>query len=166
MSATGRGTIRNERDFYPTPETAFLPFLRLMKQGTIFHNLAFWEPAMGDGRLVTMMRNNGMSCYGDDIANGRDFLTDFTPRHAIITNPPYSLAMEFVRHSIRVSAHVFLLLRINFLGSQKRKEWWQLNEPSALVVLSTRPSFTGKGTDATEYAWFCWSNLIRGIWHV
>jgi hypothetical protein len=26
-------------------------------------------------------------------------------------------------------------------------------------VLPNRPSFTGKGTDATAYAWFCWNNF-------
>jgi len=37
-----------------------------------------------------------------------------------------------------------------------------------LHVISKRPSFTGGGTDATEYAWFIWDNtdrIERGIFH-
>ncbi len=34
-----------------------------------------------------------------------------------------------------------LLLRLNWLASQKRREWFKTHEPSALFVLSERPSF-------------------------
>ena len=40
------------------------------------------------------------------------------------------------------------------------------NTPTALHVLSKRPSFTGKGTDATDYAWYVWDKterLSRGV---
>jgi len=30
-----------------------------------------------------------------------------------------------------------------------------------MFVLSKRPSFTGKGTDATDYAWFVWDKTDR-----
>ena len=48
------------------------------------------------------------------------------------------------------------LLRTAFLESKKRYEFWQENPLSDLLVLSKRPSFTGKGTDATSYSWFVW----------
>jgi hypothetical protein len=62
-----------------------------------------------------------------------------------------------------------MLLRINYLGSISRHEWWKENSPTALHVLSKRPSFTGKGTDATDYAWFVWdksNRLEKGIFFV
>ena len=51
-----------------------------------------------------------------------------------------------------------MLLRTAFLESKKRYDFWQRHPVSKLYVLSQRPSFTGKGTDATSYSWFIWDN--------
>jgi len=50
-----------------------------------------------------------------------------------------------------------MLLRLAFLESKKRKPFWDKHPVTQLYVLSERPSFTNKGTDATAYAWFIWS---------
>jgi len=162
MSATNRGAIRNERDFYPTPITAFTPlFPYIPKYRTI------WEPAKGDGRLVFELRRNGFFAYGNDLNAGYDFLKDDSIREVIITNPPFSLGLEFAQNAVRLSSTVFMLLPLNFLGSLKRREWFVKNEPSALFVLSKRPSFLPNGkTDASEYAWFYWGGDHKGIYHL
>ena len=64
------------------------------------------------------------------------------------------MALREFRDSLEHAQCVVMLLRINFLGSKKRYGFWKKNPPQAMYVLSKRPSFTGKGTDATEYAWF------------
>jgi len=51
-----------------------------------------------------------------------------------------------------------MLLRTAFLESKKRYSFWQKHTLSGLYVLSQRPSFTGKGTDATSYAFFIFNN--------
>lgn len=160
MSATNRGAIRSDQDFYPTPESAFKPLLPYIP------NLDIWEPACGDRRLVRWMCEYGLPADGSDLTQGRDFLREFSPHSVIVTNPPYSLAMEFAIQSLAVAEHIFLLLRLNFLASRKRREWFKVNEPSALFVLSERPSFTGRGTDATDYAWYYWGDMHRGIYHL
>lgn len=161
MSATNRGfTIRNASDFYPTPESAFLPLIPYIPFTPV------WEPACGDRRLIQWMVTNSIPANGDDLNNGYDFLQDNEPKACIVTNPPFSLALEFVQHALKLSPHVFMLLRLNFLASRSRQSFWQANEPSALFVLSKRPSFTGKGTDATDYAWFYWGNRHSGIFHL
>ena len=53
---------------------------------------------------------------------------------------------------------IIMLLRTAFLESKKRYDFWQKHPVSKLYVLSQRPSFTGKGTDATSYSWFVWDN--------
>lgn len=168
-SATGRGAVRNERDFYATPEAAFKPLLPYLPGGW-----TYWEPACGDGRLIRWMREAGLNADGADLEPQGDypkvdFLSDCTPRDCTITNPPFGLAQEFCDHAIKHSNHVFMLLRLNFLASAKRRDWFQDYEPTALFVLSKRPSFTGNGkTDATDYAWFMWSqeSKLRGIYHL
>ena len=74
-------------------------------------------------------------------------------------NPPYSSAKEFVEKSLKLlnkDGVLIFLLRTAFLESKSRYEFWQQNPISGLYVLSKRPSFTGKGTDATSYSWFIW----------
>lgn len=162
MSATNRGSIREPYDFYATPHESYKclePFIP--RDGAI------WEPACGDRRIIDWLRHLlGVESDGGDIQQGYDFLKDLDIHNCILTNPPYSLAFEFCQHAVKHSRQVFLLLRLNFLASKKRREWFKAHEPSALIVLSERPSFTGSGTDATDYAWFYWGNRHRGIFHV
>lgn len=159
MSATNRGAVRNASDFYATPKGAFDPILPFIAQ--VSANV--WEPACGDGRLIKWMNESGkILADGSDInakISPTNFLTDSQYRECIVTNPPFSLAFNFCQHGVHFSEHLFLLLRLNFLASGKRKVWFIENEPDALFVLSSRPSFTPDGkTDATDYAWYYWGD--------
>lgn len=83
--------------------------------------------------------------------------------------PPYSIALEFIEAALSMRKSqgvVAFLLRINFLGSQERADWHRAH-PCKLYVLPRRPSFTGGGTDATEYAWFVWGEGHEaGTWEI
>lgn len=142
MSATNRGAERHEADFYATPAAAFLPLLEHLPT-----NVSYWEPSCGDGRLIKWLRESGRAAGGADLypqsplwAQG-DFLLDYIERDFIITNPPFIIAQEFAAHGLEVASEMMLLLRLNFLASAKRRAWWKAHEPSALFVLSERPSF-------------------------
>ena len=161
MSATNRGSERIAQDNYPTPLTAFEPLIPFLPaDGPV------WEPACGDGRLISAMRQYGIDADGNDIVNGYDFLKDGTRRFSIVTNPPFSLAFEFAQWAVGHAVHVFLLLRLNFLASGKRREWFSTHEPNALFVLCKRPSFVNGGTDCTDYAWYYWGPSVGGIHHI
>lgn len=173
MSSTNRGTVRNEADFYATPRRAFEPLIPYLDRGS-----THWEPACGDRRLITWMLAAGIDAAGADMSDGSDFLTEggCTPMLewaeaqnrplTIITNPPFSLAQEFCDRTFEFADEIFMLLRVNFLGAQKRHAWWKDHEPDALFVLSERPDFTGGGGDSTEYAWFYWGVRHKGIIHL
>jgi hypothetical protein len=137
MSATGRGSEREARDFYPTPESAFAPLLPHLPRF-----VKIWEPACGDGRLIKMMMSaRDVIAMGNDLAHGYDFLRDETARECIVTNPPFSCAFDFCRRAVELSPRVFMLLPLPFLASATRRPWFRANEPAALYVLSERPSF-------------------------
>jgi len=145
MSATGQRNDRPVSDFYPTPFSAFEPLLARLPKFSI---LPFYDPCAGDGRIVRWIRESGRTCAGAELFPqpdtdfaAQDFLTDFTRRDFIVTNPPFSLAFEFCEHAVRHSTETLFLLRLGFLGSQQREEWFKANEPSALFPLSTRPAF-------------------------
>lgn len=80
----------------------------------------------------------------------------------ILGNPPYSCAIEHVRLALQHGHYTAFLLRMSFLASQDRVAnfWDQLQEQNVglrwLIPLAQRPSFTGKGTDNSEYAVYVW----------
>ncbi len=161
MSATNRGAKRHAADFYATPEAAFKPLLPFIEEV----DAPIFEPACGDERLLVWLDEVDVCAEGNDLTRGYDFLNDVTYYECIVTNPPFSLALEFCDHAIKHALHVFMLLRLNFLASRKRRDWWNTHKPDALFILSERPSFTGNGkTDATDYAWFYWGGVHRGIY--
>lgn len=87
----------------------------------------------------------------------------------IVTNPPFAYFHDFVQHALtgmKESAWLALLMRLNMLvGSKGAQDRWIVPMENGLTPIrqlcSTfpihpRPSFTGIGTDSTEYALGLW----------
>lgn len=185
MSATNRGSHRVDSDFYPTPIKAVDLILEELHQDS---DISFLEPCRGNRVIYDRVP------YADkqwaELSDGVDYLKNAFSADLIVSNPPFSLAQEFIEKSLKEASTVVYLLRLNFLGSQSRYDFWQKNPPTHIFVLSERPAFVsvckgytidgkkhkgcgktfplgmkgvcdcggkvGPGTDATEYAWFCW----------
>ena len=146
--------MRKPYDYYPTPEWCYenLPIDWSQFKTAL-------EPCKGDGRVVSFLESKEMKVDWCEIQEGKDFFEHEGEYDLIFTNPPFSIAQEFIEHALSMSTTVIMLLRINFLSSQKRYNFWQQFPPDGLFVLSRRPSFTGTGTDSQEYAWFVWSDI-------
>ncbi len=73
----------------------------------------------------------------------------------IITNPPFNQAkgiIEKALNDVRDGGYVVMLLRLNYLGSNERFEFWQKQLPTWIYVHHRRMSFTDDGkTDSIEY---------------
>ncbi|HHX69430.1 MAG TPA: hypothetical protein GX708_15470 [Gallicola sp.] len=175
ISATNRGSTRAVADFYATPEKVIHTFLNNynLKDGNIL------EPTAGNGNIIKVIREreskphyitsieirkeeyNNLSKYSNEV-----IITDFlnwqptNTYKTIISNPPYSIAQEIIEKCFKIAnedTEIIMLLRTAFLESKKRYSFWQKYPLNGLYVLSQRPSFTGKGTDATSYSWFIWN---------
>jgi hypothetical protein len=137
------------------------------------------EPHAGGGAFVRAMNAAGALVSASDMnpdarglsqARGRtqvgDFLdTSWDPDPLwVVGNPPYRGAGRQVLHALRTSSrHVAMLLRLGFLaGKTRRASIWDRHPPRCVWVLSQRPSFTGGGTDASEYGWFWWDKAYQG----
>ena len=156
LGSLERILLRSKFDYYPTPEWCYEKLPIDWKQFKTAH-----EPCKGDGRIVSFLENQGIETSWTEIQEGKDYFEWSGEVDLILTNPPFSLAQEFIEHSMACSTTVIMLLRINFLGSQARYDFWSQFPPDGLVILSKRPSFTGKGTDSIDYAWFIWSDIKK-----
>ena len=160
-------------DAYYTPRelAAFLVDLLPIRDGDLI-----LEPSAGGGAFVSALVEKTSEVVAIDLnpdAPGLkmvrsavcDFL-DILPPTApfwIIGNPPYFNAIEHVKHAIDCTErHVCFLLRLSFLESKRRAEFWGKNPCRKVFVLSERPSFTGGKTDSSAYAFFWWDTLHRG----
>lgn len=164
MSRTTSHKRLGEADFYPTPAWC----VHRLLEAVDLPDGAWLEPAVGDGAIVRAARTlrSDLDWSGMDIREGAvrglpstDFLTQKPPRYpwydVVITNPPYNQALEFVKQSMLFGTTVVMLLRLNWIASKKRHAFVREHPPD-IYVLPNRPSFTGKGTDSIEYAWFVW----------
>ena len=173
---------RSPYDFYPTPESAFEALYNADRLNWCFMHKIL-EPCAGDGNLVRFIKAREPQKYvwaneldkehqpqletsGANHYSYNDFLTmPASPEYynMIITNPPFSLAQPILEKVLDewCPERAVMLLRLNFLASQRRKEFWQKHLPSCIYVLSKRPSFTGSGTDSQDYAWFVWDKTKK-----
>lgn len=93
----------------------------------------------------------------DFLNNDTGYFRDFG---AVITNPPFSLAMEFLQRGLQCVNHggyVALLLRLAFLESEDRSEFLRSHKPEFIYIHPKRMSFTPDGkTDSCAYAHIVW----------
>lgn len=189
MSAKGRGTESVEYDYYPTPPWCVDRLLD--REPSLIHGMcSALEPSVGDGAIVRAveawcsracvsgLRWTGVELRGGALRHdtplavhvgGQDFRT-WEPNHSnrfdiAIGNPPFSIAEGIVRRCLGMADVTAMLLRVGFLGSSERLDFWHgIAACPALRVLPNRPSFDGKGTDSSTYAWFVWGHPgITGV---
>lgn len=155
MSATNRGSKRLKDSAYVTPTYTTKVLLKQLKN---MKRYTFFEPCIGTGAISNLIK--AKSKQWAEITSGRDYFKRPYRADVIITNPPFSLAAEFLEKSLAEAKFVAYLLRVNFFGAQKRYPFWKrIGEPTHLFPLSVRPSFIKGRTDATEYAWFVWDDI-------
>ena len=155
----------NRGDSYYTPDWTY----KILPIDWSNYQTAF-EPAMGDGRLFTWLEDQGITVDGRDLEwagetnEDEDFLHWEGEVDLIMTNPPFSKALEFMSHALPRCRTMLLLLPLNFLASLKRYPFLSENRPDALFVLSKRPSFSANGkTDSKDYAWYLWQRETKHI---
>lgn len=164
--ANRSSTNRSKSDFYPTPPEctqALVDFLGLLREYVI------WEPACGEGHISEVLKFNGYKVistdlydrgYGDGI---EDFLTSAGKEcDMIITNPPFSLAEDFIRKCLSLGKPFALLLKSQYWHSAKRRDLFFEHKPAWVLPLTWRPDFEfGKrgGSPTMEAMWVVWDSM-------
>lgn len=170
MSSTKRGNKRIINDFFETP--LWVTEI-LLNNYTVMNTSTVLEPAVGKGKIANVLKEHGLNPVGIDINPEfkPDIVADFLNWEPdkkywnIITNPPFMYAAEYINKCLSLTADggtFALLLRLNYLESQKRYNLWKHSPPTRIIVLSERPAFTSNGTDSCAYAWFIWTKGSTG----
>jgi hypothetical protein len=172
---------RVEHDYYATNPVA-LEMLLEKEDFDFDHTL---EPCIGGGHLADYILDSGnipVVFDGYDIVDRgysresvnvhiEDFLSaDISKRYtSIITNPPYSLAKEFVNKGMEVLKHkgkMAMFLKIQFLEGALREAMFRDYPPKYIYVFRTRMATWNQGEPLNPegkrwattmcHAWFIW----------
>lgn len=124
------------------------------------------EPACGSGKMAEALREEGFKVDATDIQDGNeDFLKleDARNYDAIITNPPYNLAAQFVEHALKLteptSGVVAMLLRTDFDHAKTRRRLFADHRAfSTKLILTKRIVWFERPGAAPSFnhAWFIW----------
>lgn len=166
-------------DLYETPSVAVEALLRAE---TLPYSI--WEPACGPGAIARVLRASGKHVIASDLvdyespdqdASGWDFLMERTAPvgvEAIITNPPFKNAGEFVSHGLSLCPRVIMLLRLAFIESERRSPILDGGALARIHVFRNRLPMmhrSGRGiveaekttSSAMAFAWFVWDRNNR-----
>ena len=129
-------TKREENDFYATDPQTLKMFLYEFWKDNGFEGGEILEPACGQGHISKTLKEllPRFNITSTDLIDrgygtgGIDFLTHNYGRtfDVVITNPPFSLAKEFIEKGLEVSdKHVIMLCKIQLLEGIKRKDMFE-----------------------------------------
>lgn len=163
---------RGANDFYPTPKGAIVALRDL---GILPERV--WEPACGNGAISKVLELSGHAVVSTDLCDygfgeaGVDFLLEPRLRApAIVTNPPFHIANEFVDHALRMDPEIAcFFLRLKFLEGRRRYEMLMKNRPPAEVhvFIERVKFFSGDHAEAEQPGWnteaFAWFVWRRGV---
>jgi hypothetical protein len=162
-------------DCYPTcPEAAW----GLLQVEQIPDVVA--DVCCGTGNIVDELRRAGRTVHASDLIDygcpdsrsGVDFLQlERLPAgcQAIICNPPYRLAGQFVAQALQLCPSVMMLLRWSFIESRRRSNILddaglaRIHVFKRRLPMMHRHNWAGpRATSQVPYAWFVWQRGYRG----
>ena len=100
-----------------------------------------WEPACGEGHISKVLAAHGYEVISTDLIyrgfgdpEPMDFLTETFPDFEgdIVTNPPYSAGLEFVKRALETvcpGGKVAMFLKVQFLEGKRRGELFSKTPP-------------------------------------
>jgi hypothetical protein len=169
FSANNTGK-RKKSDFYETPYSLTR---HLLNVEYFDYSKIVCEPACGDGAIVRVLKekwqSNNIVAYDADV----DFLKDNRQYDYIITNPPFSLAFEFVQQAKKLAKDKFaFLLPLSYLHGKKRYDeiYTDRTYPLKKVYVFTRYPMLGEklredgkyNTGMMVYAWYIFEKEFKG----
>jgi hypothetical protein len=153
-----KGSIKKSKTFdqCQTPFYALDPLIPYLPQGII------WEPAAGDGHIVTKLELTGLDVIAGDILTGQNFFEYIPPQYDLqVTNPPYSIKYQWLERCYELEKPFALLLPLETMGAVKGQRLFE-RYGIEVILLDKRINFKmpykkyGGGGAKFPVAWFTW----------
>ncbi len=191
LAGTSPTRERAEHDFYATPFSTTRAILDAEPlEGSIL------EPAAGEGHISVILKerypdNEIVSTelvsradeFDCNIQYGIDFLKHDYGRKFdnVITNPPFSLAKEFIEKALCIARKkAIFFAKIQLLEGETRYPLFHHNPPARIYVFTRRQNPWRNGSPVDEkghkwsstmcFAWFVWETgyygdpIIKWLW--
>ena len=175
---------REDLDFYQTPSYATKTLLTEYLSKFPYRNI--WEPTAGNKAISKVIeQNGGYKVFSSDLVQRKAELditgsyfdmTAETPgfegQYAVVMNPPYKLATEFILHTLeKIKPQLFcIFLPIRYLeGKDRYEKIYSKYRPDTILTYSSRlgcykdsDEVAGKVTSrgiasAVAYVWICFN---------
>jgi hypothetical protein len=156
---------RKKSDTYETP---YSMTQQLLDAHPIPKDSLIVEPACGNYAIIEVLNKNGYKfpCFYD-LAQGKDFLEETRSFDIVLTNPPFSLAYEFIMKAKQIAQEsIIMLLPLSYLHGKSRHDniWTDKEFPLRYVYVFTRYPMLGDPlredgkykTGMMVYAWYVW----------
>ena len=168
---------RVEDDYYATNPEA----VKMLLTKYTFDAHTILEPCVGGGHIANAINDfytNKREITGMDLVDRgypgtivADFLTYKTDKkyEGIITNPPYSLAKEFVEKGMELledDGQMAMFLKIQFLEGAKRKELFDKYPPKYIYVFRNRMATWNNGLEKDPKTGKRWATTMCHAWFV
>ena len=170
-SAINGGDAGNRQgaDFYPTPKECTIALLNfLAAAGVKFSTVC--EPACGDGAISKILEDNMYYTFSSDLRESGygkpnvNFLTcEPIKADALITNPPFNIADQFILKAVQHYDIVCMLLKSQYWHVKSRRNLFMVHTPAYILPLTWRPNFLAylqapgeKSSSVMDVAWTVW----------
>lgn len=166
---------RAANDYYATDPRAVEMLLQMETFAPVI-----WEPACGEGHISKVLQAHGYEVISTDLIyrgfgdpEPLNFLEETIDGFEgdIITNPPYSVGLQFVERaleSVRPGGKVAMFLKVQFLEGKRRGEFFKKSPPRSVYISRSRLAcykngdLTTNPESAIAYAWYVWEKGFTG----
>jgi len=167
--------IRKPADLYPTPPDVTISLLHYI-QDLLPPGRCVLEPACADGQMSKVLLDFGYNVASTDLRpdvkfgkGGVDFLDpamnyEFDNRgyDAVITNPPFAAAADFIRRALEIAPFVAMLLKAQYWNTDNRKKLFRETKPYLELNLTWRPAFLEAERGKSPLMDCMWMVWVRG----
>lgn len=167
---------RKPADLYPTPADCTYSLIPHIVDFLPYGSRVL-EPACADGQLSKALEKFGYQVDSFDLRpevkygkGGVDFLDPMNDCEdyydAVITNPPFVVADQFIRKALTIAPVVVMLLKAQYWNTANRKKLFRETKPYRHLNLTWRPAFLeaerGK-SPLMDCMWVVWRRGHEGL---
>ena len=176
QGASRHALAERGNDLYETPACATHALLRIESLPPVI-----WEPSAGRGAIAREIRASGRTVIAQDLvaydgADGGietpvDFLMTYCRPEGIdtiVTNPPYKLSDNFIRHGLDLGCDVIVLLRLMALEGANRSDIIDRHLVRVWAGIERLPMMHREGWEGSKisaagvpFAWFVFGHQPR-----